>query len=109
MSKLKLSVGNVALIPLKLTVKEGSVSKRHEFTLTANRKSIAPVMNKDQTGRDFLLENITDWGSQRLVLLENGEPAPFTPENFEFMLDELSLEAVIFTAYLRECGGKEKN
>jgi len=105
----KTAVGNIALIPLKITAKEGSISKRFEFTLTANRKSIAPVRNGDQTGRDFLLENITDWGNQRLVLLENGEPAPFTREGFEYMLDELSLEAIIFSAYVRECGGKEKN
>ncbi|MBV5332312.1 hypothetical protein JZU54_01785, partial [bacterium] len=80
-----------------------------EFTLTATRKSVTGVRNGDQTGRDFLLENITDWGNQRLVLLENGEPAPFTQENFEFMMDELSIEAIIFSAYVRECGGKEKN
>jgi hypothetical protein len=105
----KTAVGNVALIPLKITVKEGSVSKRFEFSLTAIRKSITPVRNGDQTGRDFLLENITDWGNQRIVLLENGEPAPFGRESFEYMLDELSLESVIFNAYVRECGGKEKN
>jgi len=105
----KLAVGNIAQIPVKITLKDGSVSKRFEFTLTAVRKSIETVRNGDISGRNFLLENITDWSGRIPVLDDNGEMATFSKENLEFMIDELLLENVLFTAYMRECGGKEKN
>ncbi len=105
----KLAVGNIAIIPVKITIKEGSVSKRFEFTLTAVRKSIEPVRTGDVSGRAFLLENITDWSGRVPVLEDNGDMAPFSKENLEFMMDELLLEQVLFAAYMRECGGKEKN
>lgn len=108
--KFKLAVDNVVLIPVKFTLKDGSVNKLFSFTLTANRKTPEQIEEQpEQTIKDFLIENVTDWSGQRLVLLESNEPAPFSPEAFDYMLKQPGLLAVIWQQYQRECGAKEKN
>lgn len=106
----KLAVANIVQVPVKFTMKDGSVNKLFSFTLTANRKTPEEIEQQpEQTIKEFLVENVTDWSGQRLVLLDSNEPAPFSAEAFDYMLKQAGLLAVVWQSYQRECGAKEKN
>lgn len=106
----KIAIGNVVQVPVKFTLREGAVDKLFSFTLTASRKTQDEMEEQpEQTIREFLLENVTDWSGQRLVLHEDGEPAAFAREAFEYMLKQQGVQGVIWNAYQRQVAGKEKN
>lgn len=107
----KTAIGDVVQIPVKFTLKDASVNKLFSFTLTANRKSQDQMDEQpEKTVKDFLFDTITDWSGQRLVLLQNNEPAPFSRDAIEFAFAKYpSLEGIFWAAYLRESGCKEKN
>ena len=106
----KIAIGAVISVPVKFTLREGSVDKLFAFTLTANRKTQEEIEEKPELSvKDFLLENVTDWVGQRLVLMENNEPAPFTREAFDFMLRQPGVLSVVWSAYQKQAGSKEKN
>ena len=106
----KIAVYDVVQVPVKFTLKEGAVNKLFSFTLTAKRKTHEQMEEQPElTIKDFLLENVSDWSGQRLVLSENNEPAAFGAEAFEYMLKQPGLLGILWAAYQRECGGKEKN
>jgi len=106
----KVAVGNVVQVTVKLAIRDGAVDKVFKFTLTANRKTQEEIdKTPDLTVKDFLLANVTDWADQRLVLMENNEPAAFSPEAFGVMLAQPGVLPLIWMAYQRDCAGKEKN
>ncbi len=106
----KLAIANVIQVPVKFTMKEGAVNKLFSFTLTANRKTPEEVEEQpEKTIKEYLIENVTDWSGQRLVLQDNNEPAAFSAEAFDYMLKQPGLLLLVWQAYQRECGGKEKN
>ncbi len=114
----KTAVGNIALVPVKFTARDGAQIRKFEFTLTAKRADWEEYRDARfgdealEVMRDYLKENITDWTGQRFVLLENNEPAPFSPEALDHLLRQPGLLGVIFKAHYTECGGKgpvEKN
>jgi len=106
----KIAIGNVVLVPVKFTLREGSVDRLFSFTLTATRRSQEEIeAQPDQSVLDLLKEVTTDWQGQRLVLLDNNEPAAFSTEAFDFMLKQPGILGVVWAAYQRQCGSKEKN
>ncbi len=106
----KLAIGNIVQVPVKLTMKEGAVNRSFAFTLTANRKTPEETEALgDVNIKDFLLDNVTDWSDQRLVLTENDEPAAFSRDAFDYMLKLPGVLGVVWVAYQRETAGKEKN
>ena len=106
----KIAVGNVVQVPVKFTLREGSVDKLFSFSLTAVRRTPEEADAQPELSvKDFLLENVSDWSGQRLVLLENNEPAPYSRDAFDFMLKQPGVLGVVWTAYLRQCASKEKN
>ncbi|MDD5028904.1 MAG: hypothetical protein PHH58_05275 [Rhodoferax sp.] len=106
----KIAIGNVVVIPVKFTMKDGSVSKQFAFTLIALRKTEDDLdLKPEQTIKECLLESVTDWVDQRFVLLENNEPAPFGPVAFEYMLKQPGVLDVVWEAYRATCRAKEKN
>ncbi|WP_180125673.1 hypothetical protein [Rhodoferax sp. BLA1] len=106
----KVAVGNVVQVNVKMVIRDGAQDKLFKFTLTATRKTQDEINEKpDVLIKDVLLDNVTDWADQRLVLLENNEPAPFSRAAFEVMLAQPGVLAVIWQAYQRDCAGKEKN
>lgn len=108
--KFKIAIGNTVLVPVKFTLKDGSVNKLFTFSLTAIRKTPEEIDEQPElTIKDFLLENVTDWSGQRLVLQDNDEPAPFSRDALDYLLKQPGLLGIVWTAYQRECGGKEKN
>lgn len=107
----KTAIGNVVVFPVKLTIKEGAVNKLFSFMLTAERKSQANLEETpEKTVEEFLLEHVTDWTGQRLVLLENNEPAPFSPQALKYMFKEYdNATGIIWAAYQSEAWCKAKN
>lgn len=106
----KLAIEDTVEVPVKFTLKDGRVNKPFNFTLTARRpaKEEAEALS-DLTIKDFLLSNITGWSGQRLVLDDNGEPANFSRDAFEYMLSTTGVLRMCWDAYLKESGAKEKN
>ena len=106
----KTAVGNIVTYPVKLTLREGSVDKLFSFTLTASRKTQKEIEETPElSAKDFLLDNTTDWAGQRLVLLENNEPAAYSREAFDYMLELPGGFGVVWAAYQRHTASKEKN
>ena len=106
----KIAIANVVQVPVKFTLREGAVDKLFSFTLTASRKTQDEMEDQpEQTIREFLLENVSDWSGQRLVLREDNEPAAFSREAFEYLLKQHGLQAVVWNAYQRQVASKEKN
>jgi hypothetical protein len=107
---LKIAVGNVVQVPVKFTMRDGSVDKLFSFSLTAERRTPEEVEAQPELSvKDFLLDNVTDWSGQRFVLLENNEPAPFSRDNFGFMLMQPGVLGTVWLSYQRQCASKEKN
>ncbi len=108
-----LAIEDTVEIPVKFTLKVKGVAKLFAFTLTADRLAqdeiSARLEDKESKVRDFIAEVVTGWSGQRLVLDAEGQPAEFTPEALSSMLNVAGVAGVIFSAYLKECGAKEKN
>jgi hypothetical protein len=105
-----ISIEDTVTVPVKFTMRERTVDKLFSFSLTAKRKTQDEIEEQPELSvKDFLLENISDWSGQRLVILENKEPAPFSKDAFEFMLKQPGLMGIVWGAYTKACGGKEKN
>lgn len=105
-----LAIDDVVEVPVKFTLKAGKVNKPFSVTLIARRQTKEEAeAASDVTIKDFLLDNVTDWTDQRLVLGDNGEPAAFSRAAFEYMLSATGVLTVCWHAYLKECGAKEKN
>jgi hypothetical protein len=106
----KIAIGNIVQVPLKFTLRDGSVDKLFAFSLTAMRRTPEEIdADTEKTLKDFLLDNITDWCGQTLVLQDNNEPAPFSREAFDFMLKQPGMVGCVWRSYQHECGSKEKN
>ncbi|MCB8748318.1 hypothetical protein LHU53_15565 [Rhodoferax sp. U2-2l] len=106
----KVAVGNVVQVNVKMVIRDGAADRQFKFTLTANRKTQEEIEQmRDLTVKDFLLDNVTDWSGQRLVVLENNEPAAFSREAFEVMLAQPGVLNVVWLSYQRDCASKEKN
>ncbi len=104
------AVGDTVTVPVKFTMREHAVDKLFSFTLTGQRKTQDEIEEQPELSvKDFLLENISDWSGQRLVILDNKEPAPFSKDAFEFMLKQPGMLGIVWAAYTRNCAGKEKN
>ncbi len=107
---LKIAVGNVVQVPVKFTLRDGSVDKLFSFSLTAQRRTPEEIDAQPELSvKDFLLDNVTSWSGQRFVLLDNDEPAPFSRDNFEFMLKQPGVLGTVWLSYQRHCASKEKN
>lgn len=101
----KLNIANVVDVAVKFRLQDGGVSKTHSFTLIGSRMSQKEVRavaeDQDTSVKEFLLERITGWRGQRLVVDDsNNEPVPFSPEAFECLLTLPGMEMVAYRAYL---------
>lgn len=108
-----LSISNTSEISVKFTLKEGSVNKLFAFSFTAERLDQDEINerleDKNKKVKDFMAGVITGWSGQRLVLEDNGEPAEFSQEALAMMLNVMGVGGILFNAYLKDCGAKEKN
>jgi hypothetical protein len=106
-----LAIDNVVEVPVKFTLKAGKVNKPFSATLIATRlsKEESEAQADGTSIKDFLLDNITGWEGQRLVLDGEGSPAKFSREALDAFLSVSGVLMVCWQAYLKECGAKEKN
>lgn len=110
MNKFTLAIEDVVEVPVKFTLKSGKVNKPFSLILTARRVSKDEIETlTDQSIREFFVENITDWSGNRLILDADGNPAPFSKDAFEALLDVAGVWAICWAAYQLEIGGKAKN
>ena len=106
----KIAVGNIVQVPVKFSLREGSIDRIFSFSLTAERRTPEEIEDKPELSvKDFMLDNVSDWSGQRLVLLDTNEPAPFSREAFDFMLKQHGVLGSVWTAYQKQCASKEKN
>ena len=108
-----LAIQNATDVSVKFTLKDGKALKTFAFTFTADRleqdEITARLEDKEKKVRDFMAEVITGWSGQRLVLDADGQPAAFSPDALNALLNVAGVAAVLFNAYLKDCGAKEKN
>ena len=106
-----LAIGNIVDVPLKFTLKDGRVNKTFAMTLTATRwsKEDMEARADSLSVRDFLLDVISGWSEQRLVLGADGQPAEFSRGALDALFDVGGVLDLTWKSYLRECAGKEKN
>lgn len=99
----------------KFTLKDGKVNKIFSATFSAKRLSQDEIQAQleacEYKYKAFLEADglITDWQGQRLVLDEQGQPVPFSPEALSLFLSPSGVAKVVFDAYQKDCGAKEKN
>lgn len=106
-----LAIENTVEVPVKFTLKEGRVNKPFAFVLLATRlsKEESESQAEGTSIKDFMLENITGWQDQRLVMGPDGKPADFSRAALDAMLSAPGVLGICWGAYLKECGAKEKN
>lgn len=109
----KLAVADRVKVPVKFTIRDGGAEKTFAFTLECERLSDeaikARLKNEEEPVNDFMRDVARGWSGQKLVLNEEGEPAEFSAEAFDAMLNMAGVGVVLFKAYLAECGAKAKN
>lgn len=115
MTKYTIAIEDTVEVPVKFTLKAGKVNKSFSFNLTATRipqdDIAAKMKDAEYKFKEGLLSMgvVTGWDGQRLVLDADGNPAEFGEEALEAMLSVAGVAQMVYLAYLKECGAKEKN
>jgi hypothetical protein len=117
--KYRLIVADKIKLPIRLTLNDNGKKAEHKFSLTAQRiaqdEVRALMADGEKTVRELLVEKISGWEGQRLVIGEDDEPAPFSSEALEVLLSLPGVDSIVFGTYLRELAvadsseGKAKN
>jgi hypothetical protein len=106
-----LKIGNFIQVPVRLEINDAGKNAVFSFRLTGKRLSVEQWKSHftdggeygDQPVKDFLLDHITAWDGQTLVMDDQtNQPAAFNRENFELMLGVLGVQQVVFQGYLKE-------
>ena len=110
-----LNIGNFIELPIRLEINNGGKPAIFNFTLTAKRIDSAEWTRwfddgekKDESVSEFLLEHVTAWSKQTLIIdSETNQPVEFSRENFAMMLTVLGVPrdpcATINTPGSRNC------
>lgn len=114
MSKFKLAIADTVAVKVKLYISSGGIQKKFDFTLFAKRldqDEVNRVHKEDgeQPVAEFITKVTTGWEGQRLVLNEDESPAAFDAESLAAMLAVPGVATLIYQAYMRDLGAKEKN
>jgi hypothetical protein len=115
----KLSVADVVHVPVVFTQPDGNKTKKFDFTLTCERKGVdewtASIKNEEgefspEKIKEKMLDLATGWCErQNFVLEEDGTPAKFCRDAFEYMVDQPGVLNIIFKAYGIASAAKAKN
>jgi hypothetical protein len=109
----KLAVEDVVEVPVKFTLKNKGVNRLFSYTIICDRLPQEVINERLESSNkkvtDFMREVMTGWRDQRLVLLADDSPADFNDESCDVMLNAAGVGTVLFNAYFKECGAKEKN
>lgn len=109
----QLAVGDIVEVPVKFTMKKGSVHKLFSFTVLAERLDQDAIDERmAETGKkatDFMRDLMRGWRGQALVLRSDNTPADYSDKARDAMLNAAGVGVVIFNSYLKECGATVKN
>lgn len=109
----KLAIANIVKVPVKFTLNNGGKVSQFSFSVTCDRLDQDEIKSRLSDGesliKEFLTGVITGWDGQKLVIEEDGTPADFDAESLDMLLGTAGVAMVIFNAYFKECGAKEKN
>lgn len=112
--KFKLAVSNTVAVPMKFSLNDNGVIKKHAFTLHAERLSqeafTARVKEKgEELISSFMAPLITGWQGQRLVLDLADQPADFSPDALEALFSVAGVAMVAYASYQKVLAASEKN
>ena len=115
----RLTVADVIEFPVKVSVNDAGRTAVHQFHLTATRipqeEAQEVIKDGERPVRELLLEKVTGWRGQKLVVDDDGQPAGFSAEAFGCLLSLAGLPMVLFQEYLKALvvssteGGRAKN
>lgn len=109
----RLSIENTVHVPVKFTLNNAGKAAAFSFSLKCDRLEADElkerIERKDLLISDFLRGVVKGWQGQTLVVDEDGKPAEFGPDALDVMLATAGLGTVVYMAYMKECGAKEKN
>ena len=101
-----LAIENSVDVPVKFTLKQGKVNKSFAFTLSCTRLEQDEIFSRLKA-LEYKLPDFLQ--SERLVLDAQGEPAAFSADALAMLLSPPGVSKVVYDAYLKDCGAKEKN
>lgn len=107
----RLVVADIVDVPLTITLNDAGRSASFAFHLQARRLSqdrLRELVESDVNTVDFLLDHVTGWRGQRLVVDDDDTPAEFSREALACMLDLVGVAQLMLSAYLEACGAKGK-
>lgn len=105
----KLVISDTVKFKVKLSVNDAGVSKEFPFWLEGRRIGLEQLKaeiaeNGEMKVGDFhakaCRDNLTGWSDQRLVIGDDGQPAPFGPEALDCLLNLPGALSVIHSAYM---------
>ena len=109
----KLAVENLVKVPVKFNLNNNGKVSNFSFSLTCDRLDQDELRDvfadKDLLIKDLLKRITKGWSGQTLVLDDSNKPAEFSDDAFAAMLGVAGIDGVMYSAYLKEVGAKEKN
>ena len=114
---LKLKIGRTLDVPVKFSLRDGAREASFAFTLVVRRlarQEAADLLerlkleNKDRDAvedaeltRATLADLVSDWRGQRLVVDDDDQPAPFSAEALDLMLESVGVGQELLTPCLK--------
>jgi hypothetical protein len=108
-------ISSTVTVPVVGSIKDaGGKPVPFKFSLTCNRISASEMKNRITAGgvemKDIMKEVTTAWSGQRLIVdEETGQPAEFSEESFDALLDIGGMAMVCLSAFNKESSAHEKN
>ena len=115
MAVYKLAVADVVEFPVRLAYIDGGQSKSAAFRLQGQRMSEPELRDlrsrEGQTVADVLVEKLSGWEGQQLVLDAAGGPALFSADALRCLLSLPGAANAVFAEYVKAIGveGKRGN
>lgn len=116
----KLAVSDEVIVPIKVVMKDGGKEKKFAFELVCDRvpddefqarirdEELQDIVTNEKI-RETMIDITTGWRGQTLVLGDDGEPADFSKEAFEVMLDASGMLDAVSRSYVQTAKAKVKN
>lgn len=98
-----LKIGATIDVPINFSLRDGAKDVPFSFALVANRlnarelKALGERLAEggDYGDAEFLAEHVVDWRGQRLVMADDGQPAPFSREALDAMCTVVGLQRLL--------------
>lgn len=111
-----LKIGATLDVPVSFSLRDGAKDVPFSFSLVANRLSAAELQalgerlkeGGDYGDAEFLAEHVADWRGQRLVLADDGQPAPFSREALDAMCGVVGVQRLLVEKVLAALVGGTK-